>query len=245
MFRHHVWILAYRVLLLSAALFLYFTDQDKLDFTNIFPFHFGGLFLMVIWLTLIIGMLYRIVPNKNLAMGARKHYTCSFRAAVSDNPDDIRVVKKQLHKGAFLSAFAFILVNAALFYVLSRYQILTPATVMVVVLVYAVLDISFILFFCPFKILFMRNHCCTVCRIYNWDYVMMCMPLLLFPDAYSVSLLLVSFIVLLRWEMTIYKNPHFFTAKTNENLCCGQCEDRLCFLQKKIKFTKVPKTAYK
>ena len=45
--------------------------------------------------------------------------------------------------------------------------------------VYSVCDIICILFFCPFQTWFMKNKCCSSCRIYNWDYAMMFTPLFL------------------------------------------------------------------
>jgi hypothetical protein len=42
---------------------------------------------------------------------------------------------------------------------------------------YSICDIICILFFCPFQTWFMKNKCCSTCRIYNWDYAMMFTPL--------------------------------------------------------------------
>ena len=52
-------------------------------------------------------------------------------------------------------------------------------------LAYGVCDIICILFFCPFQTWFMKNRCCTTCRIYNWDFAMLCTPFLLIPGFYN------------------------------------------------------------
>jgi hypothetical protein len=181
-------------------------------------------------------MLYRIIPNKRIAIGARKHYACSYNAApFRENAVITRTMRKRLNKNVLLCAVIWILFNIILFFILSLCGILTSAAVIIIVLAYAVLDVVFIIFFCPFKLLFMRNKCCVVCRIYNWDYFMMCTPMILFPCVYSLSLLASSIAALLVWEISVYKNPHFFIEETNKNLCCKNCKERLCLLNKAYK----------
>jgi hypothetical protein len=236
MFIRHIWILVFRVFLLAAALYLYFFDKDKLDFTKILHQDFGGGFLYITWLVLVIGMIYRIFPNKHIAIGARKHYACSHNADTFalNNVMITSAAKKRLNKGVFLCASAWILFNIALFLLLYLCGILTTAVIIIIVLAYAVCDIICILMFCPFKSLFMRNKCCAVCRIYNWDYFMICTPLILFPCLYSLSLFLLSVVVLFVWEISFKKNPHFFMEDTNKNLRCENCKERLCLINKRL-----------
>ena len=216
----------FRGLLLGAALCLYFVDADRLDFTAVFKQGFGGVFLWIIWISLVLDMLYRLIPNRRITIGARKHYSCSYSAASESN--DTSESLKGLHKGALSSAIFWLAVSGTILFVLFSFNMLTPAAVLIVMLVYGLCDLIFILFFCPFQKLFMGNRCCTVCRIYNWDYFMMCAPLILFPGIYSLSLVLLSAAVLLRWEIALGKNPRFFIRETNGNLSCEACKDRLC-----------------
>ena len=226
----HVWTLILRALLLVCAVFLYFADRDKLDFTGLFHGDFGGWFLVVAWIVLVVGMAYRLIPNRRIAMGARKHYACSYRAAGTGDGSspDVQAERGLLHKGALLSGLGWLVCSITIFASIALIGALTPAALMVVVLVYAVGDVVFVLFFCPFRVIFMRNRCCTVCRIYNWDYFMMCAPMILFPCVFSVSLVLLSAAVVIRWELALHKYPHFFMEETNENLRCSRCEDQLC-----------------
>jgi hypothetical protein len=169
-------------------------------------------------------------------MGARKHFGCSYSAAPgAGKPPEPLASRAALHKGALASALGFIAVNAGLYIALHANGVLSPAIAMIILLVYAIIDVVFILFFCPYHVLFMRNRCCVSCRIYNWDYIMMCTPMILFPNAYSLSLFLLAAIVLIRWEISIYKNPHYFIAEYNENIQCKQCEYRLCRYRKAMK----------
>jgi len=233
MYRRHVLTLVFRVLLFTAALCLYFIDAGKLDFTAAFEQGSSGLFLAVIWSVLVVSMMFRLFPNKHIAMGARKHYACSYRAApcAENASKSISEARKHLNKGALFSTMAWILLNAAVFFVLSALGKLKPPEIVLVMLAYAICDTVCVMFFCPFQLLFMRNRCCVVCRIYNWDFLMMCSPMVIFRSAFSLSLLLLSAVVLVRWEVSLHKNPRYFLEESNENLSCAQCQDRMCRTQ--------------
>ena len=218
----------FRVLLLAAAVFLYFFDVEMLDFTNAPRLSFGGAFLWVVWIVFAVEMLYRLIPNKKIAAGARKHFSSFYKGG---NKGKKTASHMQLHRGAVFSGLGWLLVTAGVLYGLFVLQLLTPAAVLIIALVYSVADLVFILFFCPFQTLFMHNHCCVDCRIYNWDYFMMFAPLALFPSFYSVVLVILATAVLVRWEISVWKNPHFFTRETNENLRCEACADDLCQLR--------------
>jgi hypothetical protein len=56
---------------------------------------------------------------------------------------------------------------------------------------------------------------------------MMCAPLIVFPGFYSLSLFLLSVVVLLRWELALRKNPHYFMRETNEHLRCESCVEKV------------------
>lgn len=85
-----------------------------------------------------------------------------------------------------------------------------------------------ILFFCPFQTWLMKNKCCTSCRIYNWDFVMMFTPLLFIRSYATWSLFAMAFILFLRWEITLSLHPERFAENTNASLSCGCCEEKLC-----------------
>jgi len=229
MLLRHVLKLIFRFLLLAVALIFYFTDREMLYFPTILQQGVSGAFLWVVWIALAVDMLFRIIPNKRVAIGARKHFACSYTAPASADAGKKDLTNKpgQLHKGAFLSALAWLAVSAAIIAALFFLGMLTPASVLNFVLFYSALDLVFILVFCPLRALFMKNQCCVVCRIYNWDYFMMCAPLILFPGFYSISLVLLSVVVLLQWEIALRKNPRFFMRETNENLRCEQCKEKV------------------
>jgi len=222
--------LVYRILLLMVAICLFVFSREKLNFTAIFQLSLNGWFIWLVWLTLVFHMLYRLIPNKRISIGARKHYACSYRAAIPNGsgPENIQISPEQLHKGALLCALGWFIISAAVVIALYFFNMLTPATIITIALTYAAFDVVFILFLCPLRLFFMRNRCCVVCRIYNWDYFMICAPLIVYPHFFSLSLFLLSAAVLLRWEIALRKNPHFFLKEYNVNLSCESCEDKLC-----------------
>ena len=236
MFLRHIWKLVFRMLLLAAALCIYFTNIGMLDYTVFFDMRLNGLFLFIVWAALVVDMMYRIFPNKRIAIGARKHFKCSYNGAYAPKKKRTKhnSAQKKLKIGALLSALSWLIINTIVLSILRLTGMLSPAEIMLFVMIYSVLDLIFILFFCPFQKLFMRNRCCTVCRIYNWDYFMICAPMIIFPSFYSISLVIMSFAVLLRWEIAIGVKPHYFLRETNRNLQCKFCKDKLCLIKEKV-----------
>ena len=99
---------------------------------------------------------------------------------------------------------------------------------------YSVCDVICILFFCPFQSWFLKNKCCSACRIYNWDYAMMFTPLFFVRKGYTWSLLALSVALLVRWEIVFYRHPERFSEKTNEYLRCANCTEKLCVHKKQL-----------
>ena len=90
-----------------------------------------------------------------------------------------------------------------------------------------VCDLICVLIWCPFRLI-MKNKCCTTCRIFNWDHLMMMSPMLFIGGFYSVSLLLVAIAAFLLWETCILMYPERFWEQTNAALKCSECTDKLC-----------------
>lgn len=91
-----------------------------------------------------------------------------------------------------------------------------------------VCDIICVLFWCPFRVWFMKNRCCTTCRIFNWDHIMMFSPLLFVPGVYTWSLCAVALVIFAVWEVTFQLHPERFWEGTNTALRCANCTDRIC-----------------
>jgi len=220
-----------------AFICLFITERDQLDFTTLPFLNFGGVLLYIFWIALVVDMLYCLIPNKRIAVGARKHFAppaaVSFAFITGEN-DEPSVMSK-LNKGAIKSALAWVILNVIIFFVLSHFDLLIPEVAVLLMLFYSVADLICVLFLCPFQLLFMRNKCCTTCRIHNWDFLMMCTPMILFPHIYSFSLLFIAIAVLLRWEIAFRKRPFQFIEQTNQDLNCSSCSDKFCLIRKPLK----------
>ena len=63
---------------------------------------------------------------------------------------------------------------------------------------------------------------------------MMFTPFFFVPRTYTWSLLIVSVLLMLRWEITFFKFPERFSEKTNGYLACKNCTEKLCTHKKQL-----------
>ena len=90
-----------------------------------------------------------------------------------------------------------------------------------------VCDLICVLIWCPFRLI-MHNKCCTTCRIFNWDHLMMFLPIVALNSFFSWSLIAFSLIVWLVWEICVLIYPERFWDNSNMALQCSECTDKLC-----------------
>ena len=168
-------------------------------------------------------LLFRILPTRLDSLGSRKqrrsHYLAIENTAVPK--------RRVLSRGAFTVAAIWIGFNS-LFGMLSLLGILDGGILFLAFLVYSICDSVCILFFCPIRRWFLKNRCCTSCRIYNWDYAMMCTPLLFLPHPLTYLISAFALWILIDWEITFFRHPERFALSCNEALHCKNCTERLC-----------------
>lgn len=130
--------------------------------------------LSVVWLLLMLSMAVRLFPSKSESLGCQKEFARRFRPT-GHLPSSQEI--RHANRGAAVVLAVWIISNAVVFglYVLGW---LSQRAMVCLAGFYGVCDIICILFFCPFQAWMMHNRCCTTCRIYNWDYLMLCTPLL-------------------------------------------------------------------
>lgn len=219
--------LVYRSLLFLLAALLYFSGRFRYS---------GGLFrgleaepwlLALIWIVYAVEMLLRFFPSKLESMGCQKQFPQNYRPTGASAP------QMQPWTRTFAAAAAWLLLNGTIG-VLYRVKLIGKDILILISLAYGVCDMICILFFCPFQTWFMKNRCCAVCRIYNWDFAMMFTPYLFIPNGYTWSLLGMSLLLLLRWEITVHRHPERFAENTNAALSCKNCEEKLCHHKKQL-----------
>lgn len=99
----------------------------------------------------------------------------------------------------------------------------------------ATLDSLCVRFFCPFRVFVMKNKCCTTCRIYNWDGLMVASPLYFIFNVWSWILIGLCLVLFVWWEIAFKLHPERFSDETNAKLRCSECKNDAC--PRKIKHT--------
>ena len=182
-------------------------------------------------------MVSRLIPNKKSSMGNQKVFGRNY-TQIEDIREGIKGYKKSpdkysLHyrkegnRVALAVGIVWLLLNGIIFSLYFNH-IIDRDLLMVIAMAFSVCDLICILVVCPFQLLFMRNKCCTTCRIYNWDFGMMFTPLWVAPSVLNYVLVILSLIVFFHWEINHYKHPERFYEETNSCLRCHDCKELMC-----------------
>jgi len=215
--------------LFLAGIFLYITQWHGNPDAP-FGHETDSLFLMIVWMLGMAEMVSRLFPSKIESMGCQKQFSGNYQPTGVDLTD----LKLDTWKSTFAVAVAWFALNG-LFGWLYYKDIVDTGFMFLLCLFYSVCDMICILFFCPFQSWFMKNRCCTTCRIYNWDFPMMWTPMLFIPGWYAKSLLALSLVILVRWEYTVRRYPERFSTETNACLNCAHCPEKLCHHKKQLR----------
>lgn len=178
----------------------------------------------VLWLGLMICMTFRLFPSRIESLGCQKIYANRRReTGVPPTEEDLCTGDRS----ALRSLIFWVTLNAV-FYVAYWTHIVDERFMVCLAGFYSVVDIFCILFFCPFQSWLMHNRCCTTCRIFDWDYLMICTPLLAFPNAVTLSAGLLAGVIFFRWEILYARHKDRFFETSNAALKCSQCDEHLC-----------------
>ena len=210
--------LVYRSVLFLAVLTSYIMERLKYDRLVIVD---QLMIVQAVWVIFVIEMALRFFPSRLESPGCQKQF---LRNYIKSGSTEISV---QDNHATMLVALIWICFNA----VIGAFHmsgILDDGIMILICCAYSVCDMICILFFCPFQSWFLKNKCCSTCRIYNWDYAMMFTPLFFLRNIYTWSLLTLAVILMIRWEITFYLHPERFSERTNEYLKCVNCTEKLC-----------------
>ena len=220
--------LIFRCLVLLACVAAYLLKPEMFDILDGMNFFREVSVLHLLWLIWVIDMVQQIIPIKNkLPLGSMKLFAHRFRPIREKiNHEALRsyivTTTKEAYK-VFLLWCLLLAVIGTLYYT----DVLTKAMVFLISVVFYVCDLICVLIWCPFRLM-MRTRCCTTCRIFNWDHLMMFSPLFFIGGFYGLSLALVASAAWLVWELCIMMYPERFWDKTNIALKCSECTDKLC-----------------
>ena len=177
--------------------------------------------LVLIWVVYTVEMIIRFFPSRLESPGCQKQFARNYVKTGKTH------IEMHDNNATVLVALIWIFFNG-IFGALRMLDVLDDGIMILLCCAYSVCDMICILFFCPFQSWFLRNKCCSTCRIYNWDYAMMFTPLFFVRKYYAWSLLILSVALLARWEITFYKYPERFSEETNGYLRCANCTEKLC-----------------
>ena len=220
--------LVFRMLVLAACLLTAWYRPREYDilrggnfFRKLSPFH-------VLWMIWIIDMLLQLIPVRNaLPLGSQKLFRFRFQPikdAINHKALQKHIIRTT--KAAYKVMVLWVVLTATLS-VLRWLEILSDITLFLISAAFYVCDLICVLIWCPFRLI-LQNRCCTTCRIFNWDHLMMFTPMLAVNGFYSRSLLLMAIVVWLLWELCVMMYPERFWEHSNEALRCSNCTDKLC-----------------
>ena len=225
----HYFKLVFRSVLLIWAIFTYLPDKSlhRLSISELEPRF--RLLVFCVWVIFAIEMILRFFPSDTESMGCGKQFKRNYIPA---GPKDGKP-HLDTWKTTFVSALSWIILNGIIG-VLYFTHVIDDGWLLIISLFFSVSDMICILFFCPFQTWIMKNRCCTTCRIYNWDYLMMFTPLIFTRSLFTWSLVAMAGALLVRWEVTVFTHPERFSEEYNAGIRCANCSEKLCSHKKQL-----------
>ncbi len=199
----------------------FYVLEPKNFFSRFSPLH-------ILWLVWVLDMVLQIIPIKNkIALGSQKLFANRFKPIREKiNREALRNHVACITKSAYRVLIVWSLLIALIAFLYFTNTIDKTGMFMISVLFY-VCDLICVLIWCPFRLI-MKNKCCTTCRIFNWDHLMMFSPIIFIGGFFAISLFVMAFLAWLIWELCVLIYPERFCEMTNEALKCSECTDKLC-----------------
>lgn len=217
-----------RCLIFVICLALYLFRPDTFDVLegNQFFHQFSPLhFLWIIWVA---DMVFQIIPIRNrIPIGSQKLFAHRFRPIRDKiNRDALKTYILTTSKAAYKVLILWCVLIGSIGVLYFKHWI-GKSTLYLITVVFYVCDLICVLIWCPFRLL-MKNRCCTTCRIFNWDHLMMFSPLIFVGSFYALSLVAMAILAWIVWELCVLLYPERFWEKSNAALKCSECTDKLC-----------------
>ena len=220
--------LVMRCVMAAAALAAYIFRREMFLAMSGMEFFRKLTLLHLCWFVWMCDMLLQIVPVRPaIAIGSLKQFG---RYYVPGKPADEDQLRGFVRKSDVAAArvFAVWAAVAAAIGTLVLLDVIGRAEIFLICMFFYVCDLICVLFWCPFRVFLMKNRCCTTCRIFNWDHIMMFVPFVFSGGFYGLSLFAMSVLVFVVWEAAYHLHPERFWERTNASLRCSQCSDVLC-----------------
>ncbi len=224
----YFWRLIGRIVVFIIAILLYVFDREKFSIADGWSFFHTFSPLHLLWAIWMLDMVLQLMPVKaHISIGSQKVFESLFRPIKEKiNHQNL----KQYIKNTTAAAYKVMILWLALTVVVSVLHLcgIIDTGIMVLLSVFFyVCDLICVLIWCPFRLI-MGNKCCTTCRIFNWDHLMMFLPIVTVNSFFSWSLVLIALFIWLVWELCVLIYPERFWENSNMALRCAECTDKLC-----------------
>ena len=217
-----------RCIVLVLSVVIFFAAPSEFDVLDGFNFFKKFSIFHVLWFVWLVDMICQLIPIKNhIPLGSQKLFRQHFkpiREAINYPALKKHIQSTSKSAGNVMLLWAALIAVIGVLYFLG---IIDRKILLLISIVFYVCDLICVLIWCPFRLI-LKNRCCTTCRIFNWDHLMMFSPLIFICGFYSWSLFGLSLIVLLVWELSIVIYPERFWEFSNDALKCSNCTDKLC-----------------
>ena len=226
--RQYILKLIGRIAVFFGCMYLCMKSPQSFRILNGNEFFHSFSILHILWVIWMLDMFLQIVPVKNeIALGSQKLFANRFRPIREKiNYKALRDYVVTTTKAAYKIFILWTLLIIGIG-VLYHSNVINKTDIFMITVVFYVCDLICVLIWCPFRLI-MKNKCCTTCRIFNWDHLMMFTPLIYVGGFYATSLVVISILAWLVWELCVMLYPERFWEKTNVSLKCSECTDKLC-----------------
>jgi len=217
-----------RCVVFVLCVLMFILRPEEFDILQGLNFFDGFSVFHLLWAIWIIDMILQLVPVKeHIPLGSQKHMKQRFRPIREKiNKNALKAHIQATTKSAY-KVFVLWAVLIAVLGILHHKEYITDSHLFLVSAAFYVCDLICVLIWCPFRLM-MGNKCCTTCRIFNWDHMMMFTPMVFVVGVYSYSLLALALAVWVVWELCVAIYPERFWEESNEALKCSECTDKLC-----------------
>ncbi len=184
--------------------------------------------LHILWVIWMFDMILQIIPIKNkVALGSQKLFANRFQPIRERiNYDALKNYVVTTTKAAYKVFIIWGILTIGIG-VLYYNEVINKVCLFMISIFFYVCDLICVLIWCPFRLL-MKNKCCTTCRIFNWDHLMMFSPLIFVGGFFSISIVVMAILAWVVWELCVMIYPERFSEMTNSALKCSECTDKLC-----------------
>ncbi|MBO7209130.1 MAG: hypothetical protein J6V58_05270 [Clostridia bacterium] len=217
-----------RTVVFIIAILTYIFDRNMFEVAKGWNFFNRFSLLHILWALWMVDMVLQLIPVKShISIGSQKVFESLFKPIKEKiNYKNL----KQYIKDTTATAYKVMAIWIALTVfvsVLHLCGIIDTGIMVLTATFFYVCDLICILIWCPFRLI-MHNKCCTTCRIFNWDHLMMFLPIIALNSFFSWSLVIFALAVWLVWELCVFMYPERFWENSNMALRCSECTDKLC-----------------